>query len=190
MLLAIDTATRRASLALYDGSGVISEFSWRCAGSHTVEVLPNIALMLEQAQKRASDLRAVAVARGPGSFTGLRIGMGVAKGLCLAVGIPIIAILPRRLWPMPQASYTVLNWAAAGSRSAPISMKMVSPLWYRKTPSTMGKRAADASNPILVTGEVGTGLAERLQRFPRLKISLSRRCFIDQGGYVNLPGCV
>ncbi len=92
MLLAIDTATRQASLALYDESGIVAEQSWRSANNHSVEVMPAIAAMLARQRLSARALTAVAVAKGPGSFTGLRIGMSIAKGLCLGLDIPLIAI--------------------------------------------------------------------------------------------------
>ena len=92
MLLAIDTSTRWASLALYDLTGLVAETSWRCWGNHTVEVLPTIAQMVKRSRALPADIKAVAVAKGPGSFTGLRIGMSIAKGFSLALNVPIIAI--------------------------------------------------------------------------------------------------
>ncbi len=92
MLLAIDTATRTASVALYDATGVLSEQSWRSDNRHTVETAPAIAAMLSRLERGAGALRGIAVAIGPGSFTGLRIGMSIAKGVCLALGIPIFGV--------------------------------------------------------------------------------------------------
>jgi tRNA threonylcarbamoyladenosine biosynthesis protein TsaB len=92
MLLAIDTATRYASLALYDGARVISEETWRTANYHTVELMPAIVRMLERQGVSVEALQSVGVSLGPGSFTGLRIGMGVAKGLVLARDIPLLGV--------------------------------------------------------------------------------------------------
>lgn len=92
MLLAIDTATRLASLALYDAQGVHAETLWRSRENHTVELMTQITRLLELARASKNDLTAIGVARGPGSFTGLRVGMSVAKGLAYARGIPIVAI--------------------------------------------------------------------------------------------------
>ncbi|MGQ9668448.1 MAG: tRNA (adenosine(37)-N6)-threonylcarbamoyltransferase complex dimerization subunit type 1 TsaB [Anaerolineae bacterium] len=89
MLLAIDTATRNASIALYDDTQVWAERIWFSDYNHTVELTPNIVDMFGQLHLAPADLRGVAVAIGPGSFTGMRIGLSVAKGLCLALGIPI-----------------------------------------------------------------------------------------------------
>ncbi len=92
MLLALDTATRVISLALHDGHGLLAEWSWRSANHHTVELTPSVAEVLERTGVNVTDLTAVAVSKGPGSFTGLRIGMGFAKGLALARGLKFVAI--------------------------------------------------------------------------------------------------
>lgn len=92
MLLAIDTATRYASLALYDGERVLSEETWHTANYHTVELMPAIVRLLERQGAAVEALTAVGVSLGPGSFTGLRIGIGVAKGLVLAGEIPLLGV--------------------------------------------------------------------------------------------------
>jgi len=80
------------SLALYDGEWVLAEETWCSANSHTVELLPGLVRMLERQKVLPSELRGVAVALGPGSFTGLRIGLSVAKGLALALDVPLVGI--------------------------------------------------------------------------------------------------
>ena len=92
MLLAIDTATRYASLALHDGGCVRAEITWEMSDRHTVEVMSRIAGLLEQLGATAHDLVGLAVSIGPGSFTGLRVGLAIAKGLALANAIPIAGI--------------------------------------------------------------------------------------------------
>jgi tRNA threonylcarbamoyladenosine biosynthesis protein TsaB len=91
-LLAIDTATRYAGLALYDGDRVLSETSWLSDRNHSVEVMPTLVCMLDRQGLDAKDLSAVAVSIGPGSFTGLRIGVSVAKGLAQAQNIPVFGV--------------------------------------------------------------------------------------------------
>ncbi|MCP4427541.1 MAG: tRNA (adenosine(37)-N6)-threonylcarbamoyltransferase complex dimerization subunit type 1 TsaB [Chloroflexi bacterium] len=90
MILAIDSATRWAGLALHDGTAVIAEHGWRCANNHTIELSPAINELLSRAELTPSDLSGIAVAIGPGSYTGLRVGLALAKGLALANGLPII----------------------------------------------------------------------------------------------------
>lgn len=92
MLLAIDTATRLASLALYDAQGVHAETMWHSRENHTVELMTQVTRLLELARVSKDDLTAIGVALGPGSFTGLRVGMSVAKGLAYARHLPLVAI--------------------------------------------------------------------------------------------------
>jgi tRNA threonylcarbamoyladenosine biosynthesis protein TsaB len=92
MLLAIDTASRLLGVALADRHAVIAERTWTTANRHSVELSPAIAEMMAQVNLPPRDLTAVAVAQGPGSFTGVRIGMGVAKGMAQALNIPLVAV--------------------------------------------------------------------------------------------------
>jgi len=92
MLLALDTATRFASLALHDGRQVWAEATWYTADHHTTELGPQVAAFLARAGTMAAELKGVAVALGPGSFTGLRVGLALAKGLVLAQNIPLLGV--------------------------------------------------------------------------------------------------
>lgn len=92
MLLAIDTATRCMSLALHDGRQLVYEHTWITANNHTIELAPAVFSALKTCRLEIKDLTGVAIARGPGSFTGLRIGISFAKGLAAARQIKLIAI--------------------------------------------------------------------------------------------------
>lgn len=92
MLLAIDTSTRHAGVALYDGLQVAAEVTWTSHDYHTVELVPIIAELLQRVGKKVTDLVALAVALGPGSFTGLRIGLAAAKGLAIGAHLPLLGI--------------------------------------------------------------------------------------------------
>jgi tRNA threonylcarbamoyladenosine biosynthesis protein TsaB len=92
MLLALDTATRLMSLALHDGRQVRAELTWQVGSYHTVELAPQVALLLRRAVVEPGQLQGVAVAIGPGSYTGLRIGLGFAKGLALAQSLPLVGV--------------------------------------------------------------------------------------------------
>ncbi len=111
MLLAIDTATRTASLALYDEEGVQGELTWRSRENHTVELMNQIVRLLELARIRKENLAAVGVSLGPGSFTGLRVGMSVAKGLAFGCHIPIIAVRTLDSVAQPHAFQSLPLWA-------------------------------------------------------------------------------
>lgn len=87
-VLAIDTATLTASAAVVIDGVTIAEDSVR-TGSHSEELMPLVARVMERAGVAAAALDAVAVGAGPGSFTGLRIGMATAKGIAFAAGKPL-----------------------------------------------------------------------------------------------------
>lgn len=94
MILAIDTATRCASLALFDAErgSVRAEFSWDTADHHTVELMPRIVDLLTQIEATIDHVTGLGVSIGPGSFTGVRVGVAAAKGLAIARDIPIVGV--------------------------------------------------------------------------------------------------
>ena len=92
MILGIETSTRVCSVALVDSGQVAVEYTLNIGVHHAERLVPMVRSVLEQAGKALADLSAVAVASGPGSFTGLRIGMSTAKGLCAGARLPLVAV--------------------------------------------------------------------------------------------------
>lgn len=91
-ILAIDTSTPAGSVAITCGEQLIGELFLRAKGTHTDHLLSSIQRLLEMLSLGIEDLNAIAVVLGPGSFTGLRVGIATAKGLALAAGIPLIGV--------------------------------------------------------------------------------------------------
>ena len=92
MLLALDTATQYASIALFDGDSALAELNWRSQRRHTVELAPQVEALLALAGVKSADLSALAVAIGPGSYTGTRIALSFAKGVVAATQLPLLGI--------------------------------------------------------------------------------------------------
>lgn len=92
MQLAIDTSTDMASLALVEGDQVLAELTWRCGQNHSVELYPRLNFLLEKCALDIKTLDCIFVAKGPGSFNGLRVGVSAAKGLAFGLGIDIIGV--------------------------------------------------------------------------------------------------
>jgi tRNA threonylcarbamoyladenosine biosynthesis protein TsaB len=92
LILGIDTSTKVATAALIREDNLLGETFLHTGTNHSRHLLPLIAELLRLCQIQPKQLQAVAVALGPGSFTGLRIGLATGKGLASALGIPLIGI--------------------------------------------------------------------------------------------------
>ncbi|AJI96524.1 tRNA threonylcarbamoyl adenosine modification protein YeaZ [Yersinia ruckeri] len=90
-ILAIDTATEACSVALWNDGAILAHFEL-CAREHTQRILPLVQQILTESGLALSQLDALAFGRGPGSFTGVRIGIGIGQGLALGANLPMIGI--------------------------------------------------------------------------------------------------
>jgi tRNA threonylcarbamoyladenosine biosynthesis protein TsaB len=92
-ILNIETSTRNCSVALAkNGKTIICKEIAEIGFSHAEKLHVFIEDIIKEAKINFSDLKAIAVSKGPGSYTGLRIGVSAAKGLCFALDIPLISI--------------------------------------------------------------------------------------------------
>ncbi len=92
MELALDTSTDIASIALSYCGELQAEMTWTSEQNHTTELIPNVLHLLQQAKIELKDIEAIIVAKGPGSFNGLRVGVAAAKGLAFALDVPLVGI--------------------------------------------------------------------------------------------------
>lgn len=92
MELAIDTSSNIAGVALSRKGEILASLTWQTARNHTVELLPNLVCLLQQARVELDSLEAIIVAKGPGSFNGLRVGISTAKGLASVLHIPLLGV--------------------------------------------------------------------------------------------------
>lgn len=162
MLLAIDTATTRASIALHDGRTLRSECTWEAVNRHTTTLAVRIAQMLEASDLTPADLTAVAVCIGPGSYTGVRIGVALAKGIAVArqlplIGVPTLDILAAAQPPDDRPLYAV--FAAGRQRAGFARYRWGDAGWRADTEVTMGTWAdlfTQIDEPVLLVGEIET----------------------------------
>ncbi|MDX1906874.1 MAG: tRNA (adenosine(37)-N6)-threonylcarbamoyltransferase complex dimerization subunit type 1 TsaB [Bacteroidia bacterium] len=92
LLLAIETSTPAMSVALMEGARLLGTMELRMDKAHARMLIPLADSLLRHTDRHRTDLAGVAVSAGPGSYTGLRVGVSAAKGLCMALGIPLIGI--------------------------------------------------------------------------------------------------
>lgn len=91
-ILAIETSTPSGSAAVVDDLGHAEECCWEGAHGHAGQVMTHIATLLKRAAIPGISIDAIAVAIGPGSFTGLRVGLATAKGLAMGWGKPLVTV--------------------------------------------------------------------------------------------------
>jgi len=171
MLLAIDTATRKIGIALYDGVQVLHEAVWRSPFGHTGELTPAIDQALAGTRLKVADLEVVALTIGPGSYTGLRIGAAVAKGLALSRRLDMVAVstfeaLSAAFPPEPELKMAVILEAGRG-RLAVGWFEVQSGTWQPAEPAgllTPEELSKKIRIPTLVCGEMDQELRKLLGR--------------------------
>jgi len=92
MELAIDTSSNIVGIALSHKGEVLASLTWQTIQNHTIELLPNLVCLLQQVKVKLDSIEAIIVAKGPGSFNGLRVGISTAKGLASALNIPLLGV--------------------------------------------------------------------------------------------------
>ena len=159
MLLAVDTSNEWMGLAVYDGKQVVGERAWRSKQHHTVELAPAIQELLARNGLSMDNLTALGVAIGPGSFTSLRVGLALAKGLAFARGIPLIGIptLDILAHAQPESNLPLAVAIQAGrGRYALGWYKNIRGVWQAEGPARVVSVEAlndEVQSPSLVCGE-------------------------------------
>jgi len=92
VILALDTSDGQASVALWRDGVAMAEWSWDTAGNHSRHLHLAVQQMLALLRVSMRDVTALVVAKGPGSFSGLRVGVSFAKGLAMALDVPLAGI--------------------------------------------------------------------------------------------------
>ena len=104
LLLALDTSTEWASVAVFDGTAVLAEETWHAQRRHAEDLFPTIERLLTLSRAQIGAVDKVAVATGPGSFTGLRIAIAAAQGLARGAGAALVGISTLDVLASPHAA--------------------------------------------------------------------------------------
>ncbi len=108
-ILGIETATRTGSVAVMDEGGVVAEYTLNIELTHSERLMSTVDRVLSDTGIKIADIDGFAVSIGPGSFTGLRIGLAAVKGLALVTGKPVAPVptLKALAWNLPHAEYPI-----------------------------------------------------------------------------------
>ncbi len=91
-ILAMDTSNQVLSVALLDDKQLIGEITTNIAKNHSVRLMPAVEKLMKDVNVKPSELDRIIVAKGPGSYTGVRIGLATAKTMAWALDIPVIGV--------------------------------------------------------------------------------------------------
>lgn len=164
LILAIETATRVSSVALADGDRIIAALTIENGLEHSATLVPNIGKLLSIAGKSREDLTAVAVSIGPGSFTGLRIGLATAKGMAYGLNIPLVSVptlkaLAARFYDLP--GVTVFSLADAQKKNAycgiyrdGVEIRPVQVISLEDAVKMAGNAAVEGKGPVVILGDI------------------------------------
>ncbi len=178
IILGIETTTNICSVALWDGKKMWQEVTEK-ARSHSKTLLPMIEMILKKAGLTMTDIDVIACTQGPGSFTGVRIGIGVAKGLAFGQDIGIIPISP-----LQAIAYRCLKVEDTDKVTALMDARM-GELYaadyenHNGLPILKGKEKLTDISAIGITGQTfaGTGMQEYQQALIDKNANLSQVVF-------------
>ena len=174
-ILAIDTASSVSSVAVASEGKLRAEVTIEAGRTHSETLLSHIEGALSFAGVERSALRGVAVSIGPGSFTGLRIGLATAKAIAYGLGIPLVGVSTLAAlalaFPVPDVYTLVLMDAQKGNAYAGLyewrdeSLHEVRPVRVAPLAEAIAE-AADRGKPVLLTGELAVKKRARLGNLP------------------------
>ena len=170
MIIAIDAASTDLSVALADPDGtLIAEDAWSSAQRQSAELLPRLLTLLAGAGRPLIAATALAVGTGPGSFTGLRVAMALAKGLAIGLARPAVGVPSLRAWldADPGATAAV---ARAGARDAYVLLREA------EVPRILDRDELDSlTGPLIAASELAAAFGLDGSHAPRGASAIARR---------------
>lgn len=152
-VLAIDTSTLISSIAIAVPGRILAELTLDTGKTHSEQLMPYIASILQQTNLTPATLQAVAVSIGPGSFTGLRIGLATAKALSYALKIPLLGI--------PTLTALAYNIYAPGATVVPLLDAQKRNVYYALYHWHEQQLATDSEAEVVAIDDLLTQLAAR-----------------------------
>jgi tRNA threonylcarbamoyl adenosine modification protein YeaZ len=183
MIIAIESASSDPSLALAAPDGVaFAVDGWAGEGRQASELLPHLLALLERSGRELSEATALAVGIGPGSFTGLRVSMSLAKGIAYALGLPICGVPSLTAWLLaePEAVAAVARAGAQETYVLPRDEAEPRIVASAELPALLGSQLVvapselasafglgNARSPAAAASAIASLAAERLAKLPQ-----------------------
>lgn len=170
MIIAIDAASTDLSVALAEPDGtLIAEDAWSSAQRQSAELMPRLLTLLAGAGRPLAAVTALAVGTGPGSFTGLRVAMALAKGLAIGLTRPAVGVPSLRAW-LDADPGAVAALARAGARDAYVLMREAD------APSIVDRdELISLARPVIAATELAAAFGLDESRPPRGAGAIARR---------------
>lgn len=185
LLLALDTSTSTASVALFDGVRVLGETTWLAGREHSTRVLVEVETAFERVGRAPADLTGVVVARGPGSFTGVRVALSVAKGLAAGLGVPLwgVSSLDVLAHAADEVDLPIRAILEAGRGRYATSLHVHGECIEQARLATLDELESLADQPTFIIGELSQAVREQLKRHPALRLASAAAC-LRRAGYL------
>ena len=199
MHLAIDTSTDTAGIAIADEFNILAELTWSCGRNHSVELMPRMTKLLEDAGVKFEDIKGVVVAIGPGSFNGLRVGVSTAKGIAFSLDVPIVGIgtLEMTAYPHSYTNLPICPVINAGRSEVAVALFQQTGSGWQKTRAehitTVTELCRETETQTIFCGELKQSAIDELTQelgekavIPPPSARLRRCGFLAELGYLKL----
>ena len=192
--LVIDTSTRFGAVGLWSAGGMERTVSWKSRNNHTAELMPAIDSLLRAGGVSPGELGGVIVTVGPGGFSAVRAGLGVAKGLAIGGSLPVAGVssLEASAYPYRQASARVCALLPAGRDIVSWGVFGVSgSAWVTlvdETVTSIDEFVDSQSAATLYCGEAAPDVAERVGDAMRERLGTEARLVIESAPLGRLGG--
>jgi tRNA threonylcarbamoyl adenosine modification protein YeaZ len=185
MELAIDTSSNIVSIALSHKGEIRASLTWQTTQNHTIELLPNLVCLLQQAKVELDSIEAIIVAKGPGSFNGLRVGISTAKGLAFTLNIPLLGVntLEAEAYPFAFTGLPLCPIHKAGREEIATALyRQKNDVWQcleAENITTVKTLCRRIKQKMLFCGEIPPDIIMEIQQ------NLGRRAIISQGNSLS-----
>jgi tRNA threonylcarbamoyladenosine biosynthesis protein TsaB len=185
LLLALDTSTSTASVALFDGQRVLSETTWLAGREHSTRLLVEVDAAFERIGRTPTELTGLVVAHGPGSFTGVRVALSVAKGIAAGLKIPVWGVnsLDVLAHAAGEVELPVLAVLEAGRGRYATALYEHGQSTDAARLATLPQIEAMIDSPTLVIGDLGDEARSELEGHPDARVATPAAC-LRRAGYL------